>query len=93
MGVTSTITNIDTQTIRYAPAIILGVQAAEAAGVATGATGDQKAAAVLAGILAGARVAEGIPVPQVAAIAGLIDLTVSIFNALGVFNHVAPAAK
>jgi hypothetical protein len=87
MSIVSTINQIDTQAATYAPAAIVGIQAAEAAGLATGATGQQKAQAVLDGILAGARVAEGVPVPQVAAIAGLIDLCVSIFNALGVFNH------
>ncbi len=34
--------------------------------------------------------AAGIPVPQVAAIAALVNLSVSIFNALGIFKKKAP---
>ena len=86
MSVQSTVTDITTQTMNFAPAVIGGIQAAEAAG----ASGENKKQAVIDGILAGAKAAENIPVPQVAAIAGMIDLAVSIFNSLGRFKH-APA--
>ena len=87
MSVTSTVTQIDNQTLQYAPTVLAGIQAAEL----SSASGENKKQAVLAGILAGAKVGETIPVPQVAAISGMIDLFVSIFNALGLFNHKAAA--
>lgn len=91
MSAVSTVTQIETQTLTYAPAAIAGIQAAEAGGQIVGAAGPSKLSAVLSGIAAGAQVGEAIPVPQVAAISGMINLFVSIFNALGIFKH-APAA-
>lgn len=74
---------IDTQVATYAPAVIAGVQAAEH----SGASGNDKKQAVIDAVLAGSQAAEGAPVPQVAAIAGLVNLVVSIFNSLGIFKH------
>lgn len=98
MSVVSTINQIDNQVATFAPLAIVAVQASEAAGNAAGASGAQKkavaATAIFAGIQAGARVGETVPIPQVSAIAGLIDLVVSIFNAFGVFSHKpAPVAS
>ncbi len=80
------IANIDHQVLTYAPAVIAGVQAAES----TGAPGQTKFQAVLAGILAGSQVAEGIPIPNVQGVAALINLSVFIINAIGAFRHKAP---
>jgi hypothetical protein len=83
MTMTDTIAKMDAQIAQYAPLVIVGVQAAEQS-TASGATKKQ---AVLDAIVAGSHVAEAIPVPQVAAIGGLIDLVVSIFNSLHIFGH------
>lgn len=82
MNITSTVTQIDNQVLTYVPAVLAGVQAAEQ----SGASGQSKKQAVLDGVLAGAKAGESVQIPQVAAISGLIDLIVSIFNALGVFK-------
>jgi hypothetical protein len=79
----STIGTISTQTLTYAPAILAGVQAAEQSTV----SGADKKQAVVNAVIAGARAAEGVPNPQVAGIATLIDLFISILNATGVFSH------
>lgn len=74
------------------PAILTAVKAVETAiGSGNGAT---KKALVLSAIQAGATAAEGVPIPQVAAIGGLIDNVVAAFNASGVFpkTPAAPAA-
>ncbi len=92
MDIVKGVTAIDNQAATYAPIVIVGVQAAEAAGAT--ATGEQKKNAVvqsiLEGIQAGAKVGETVNVPQVAAISGLVDICVSIFNALGGFQHKSP---
>lgn len=80
-----TIAAITTQTLTYTPAVIAGVQAAET----SLASGPSKQQAVINAILAGSQAAEGVPNPNVAAIAALVNLTVSIFNALGLFKHKA----
>lgn len=85
MSVTSTVTAIDQGILTYVPAVIAGVQAAEVSGAA----GDLKAKAVMDGIQVGSQALAQVNQPNVAAIAGLINLVVSIFNALGVFNHKA----
>ena len=77
-----TIDAINAATLRYVPVVIAGVHAAEVSGSA----GKAKKQAVMDGILAGAKAGEQIAQPQVRAIAGMIDLFVSIFNALGVFK-------
>lgn len=84
-GVVGTVNDITSQIVTYTPAVVAGVQAAEV----SGASGESKLTAVIDGIQKGSQVAEGIPVPSVAAIAGLVNLVVSIFNALGVFKHKA----
>lgn len=73
-----TINEIDAQVLTYAPAVIAGVQQAEA----VGGSGASKKQMVLTAIQAGAQIGEGLPSPNVSAISGLIDLVVSIFNAL-----------
>lgn len=82
-GVVATVNQITSQVTSFAPAVITGVQAAEQ----SSASGQNKKAAVLAGIQAGAAAGEAIPIPQVAAISALVDLVVSIFNGLGLFQH------
>lgn len=85
MNVTSTVNAIDAQALQYAPAAIAGIHAAEL----SSASGANKKQAVIDGILAGAKIGETVPVPQVAAISAMIDLFVSIFNALGIFKKKA----
>lgn len=87
MSVASTVATITTNELQYAPAVLAGVQVAEAAGV--NATGAEKAQAVLNGILEGSQVLATTPTvpPSVAGIAALINLSVSIINAFGLFGH------
>lgn len=81
-GLVNTVNQIDTQTLQYAPTVMAGIVAAQQ----SSADGATKKQAVIDGILAGAKAGETIPVPQVAAISGMIDLFVSIFKALGIFG-------
>lgn len=85
MSTASTINTITTQTLSYAPAVIAGVQAAEL----SGASGETKAQAVVNAVLAGSGAAESATNPNVAGIASLVNLFVSIFNATGLFSHKA----
>ena len=87
--VTNTVDQINHATLTYAPAVIAGVQAAEV----SGASGSNKKQAVLDGILAGAKLGENMPIPQVAAISGMIDMFVTIFNSLGLFKKSSPVPK
>jgi hypothetical protein len=88
MSVAGTANQISNQIVAYAPAVIAGVQAAEQAGLQNpAATGADKANAVLVGIQAGSAGLAQTAQPDVAAISALINLCVSIFNALGVFSH------
>lgn len=91
MSVATTVNGITNQELTYLPAVLAGIQAAEAANAA--APGQQKAQAVLDGIVAGASVEAGTPGanPNVAAISALISLSVSIFSAMGIFKHKATA--
>jgi hypothetical protein len=97
-AITKTTGAITTQTLIYLPSVLAGVQAAEAASEMVVASGGQpipgstKLGAVLAGVQAGSQVAAGSPNPDVAAIAALVNLTVSILNALGLFKKKTPAA-
>lgn len=75
-------TQINDQILTYVPAIITGARAAET----SNASGAEKKQAVIDAILAGAKAGEAIPSANVAAIAGTIDLVVSVLNALGVFK-------
>jgi hypothetical protein len=88
-SITGTIATVDATAAKYASAVLTGVLAVEAA--AKGLPGETKAGIVLNTIITGATVAESAPIPAVAGIAALINLTVSILNAAGVFTHAAPA--
>jgi len=87
----STVATITQNELLYAPAVLAGVQAAEA--VAADAPGHAKADAVLTGIMTGsaALATNKATPPSVAGIAALINLSVSILNALGIFRKAAPA--
>lgn len=87
MSATSTVNTITSDVASFTPAVLAGVQAAEQ----STASGADKKQAVLNAIQAGSAEGTKIAIPQVAAISGLIDLVVSIFNALGVFSHKTPA--
>lgn len=84
MSVTSTVNQIDAQAAKYAPAVLQGVLAVEAA--AKGLPGQTKADLVINTIQAGAAAAQNVPVPAVAGIAALVNLFVSILNAAGIFK-------
>jgi flagellar biosynthesis protein FliQ len=92
MGVTETVTAINQNTLLYAPQALSAITAIESAAAALpGVTKKQIAVNV---IQASAKVAEGIPVPSVAAIGLLVDLFVSILNATGIFRKkTAPALE
>jgi hypothetical protein len=85
--VTTVSNQITTQTLIYLPAVLAGVQVAEA----SQASGADKAQAVVDAVIAGSGAVAQIPgaPPQVAAVSGLVNLAVSILNALGVFKHKA----
>jgi hypothetical protein len=72
----------------YAPVAIAAVLAAEQ----SRASGMAKQQAVVNAILAGARMGESVPNANVAGVAALVDLIVSVLNATGVFSHRAPVA-
>lgn len=92
MSVLSTVTTINTGVVQYAPAVLAGIQAAEA----TGATGPSKQAAVVSAVLNGVEVGSGdlvsSPNPTVAGVAALVNLFVTIFNSLNIFKHTAAPA-
>lgn len=85
MSVATSTGAITTQTLQYLPAVLAGVQTAEV----SGATGQGKLNAVLQGIQAGSGLAAGSANADVAGIATLINLVVSIFNATNVFKKKA----
>lgn len=82
-GINPTIVAIDQSVLSYAPAAIVAVQAAEI----TNASGATKLQSTVSTILAGSQALESAPNPNVAGIAALVNLVVSIFNATGMFNH------
>ena len=86
MSVSTVVGQITAAEVAYVPAVLAGVQAAE---TVDGATGASKAEAVIAGVLAGSQALSGAPNANVANIAALVNLTVSILNALGAFRHKA----
>lgn len=88
-SVVNAITVIDTQILAYLPAVIAGTQAAEQ----STASGAAKLQAVVNGILAGSAIEAGSPNVNVAAVASLVNLVVSIFNATGVFSHKTAVGK
>jgi N-acetylglucosamine-6-phosphate deacetylase len=89
LAVTSLIT---ADTLAFAPAVLAGVSAAETA--APLAPGTTKQAAVVNAVLQGIQVGSGeletSANPTVAGVATLVNLFVSIFNALKVFKHATP---
>ncbi len=80
--IVATVDQITAQVATYTPAVIAAVQVAQA----TSASGEDKLNAVVNAILAGSQIGEAVPVPQVAAISALVNLTVSILKSLGVFH-------
>lgn len=93
MSTTAAINTITTNTLQYAPAVLAGIQAAEA--VAPSASGSSKQVAVVSSVLQGIEVGSGAlessPNPTVASVALLVNLFVSIFNSLGIFKKTATA--
>jgi hypothetical protein len=90
MSTTTTLNNISAQTLAYAPVALSAISSVEAADAAIpGVTKKQIAVNM---ILAGSQIAEGVPVPSVAAAGLLINLLVSILNATGIFSHKAAPA-
>lgn len=53
----------------------------------SGLSGPDKKQMVLTDILVGVKVGEHIPIPEVQAISGLIDVSVQILNHIGWFKH------
>lgn len=97
MSTLATVNTITTGVVSYAPAVIAGIQAAEATGTASG---QSKQAAVVSAVLNGVEVGSGAlensTNSTVAGVAALVNLFVSIFNSLGIFKHAtvtAPAAE
>jgi flagellar biosynthesis protein FliQ len=86
MSAAATISQIDSATLTYAPQILAGVTAIETADM----PGTSKAQVVTNIVLAGAQVAEGVPVPTVQGIGLLITLFVSILKANGLFKSKTP---
>ncbi len=86
--VQTTVAAINANIVAYAPAVITAVQAAEM----SSASGTDKATAVINAIQQGSANLTLAPQPDVAAIAGLVNLVVTIFNMLGVFKHKTPTA-
>lgn len=84
MTVTATAEKIDSTSLQYAPQVLAGVTAIEK--TAAELPGETKKQIVINSVLAGAHVAEGIPIPQVAGIAALVDLFVSILKTSGFFK-------
>ncbi len=89
MSATGTIQQITFDELLYAPAALVAVLAAEQ----SNASGASKLQAVVNGIMAGSAALAGTAgvSPTVAGISALVNLTVSILNALGVFTHKSAA--
>lgn len=67
------------------PTVLAATQIVEAA--APNLSSASKLQTVLNAIQTGAKVGEVVPVGDVQAISGLVDLTVTILNSLGIFTH------
>ena len=78
-----TIAAVNSNVLAFTPAVMAGVMAAEQSG-ADGATKQQ---AVVNAVLGTSGVLESNTNPNVAGIAGLVNLVLSIFNATGIFSH------
>lgn len=82
---TTLINQIDSAALANLPLAFNAVTAIEAA--AKPLPGESKAQLAANVVLAGAAAAQGVPIPAVQAVSGLVALIVSILNATGVFNH------
>lgn len=80
--VTTTANEITGQVLAYAPLVVAGMHAAEQSSM----DGESKKQAVLDGIAVASQVMIALPVPQMQAIGGMINMFATIFNALGVFK-------
>jgi hypothetical protein len=85
MSVATTISKIDSVSLQYAPQVLAAVTTLQAVDL----PGQTKQQLAIGYVLAGAHIAEGVPVPSVAGIAALIDLFVSILQASGIFKRKA----
>jgi hypothetical protein len=81
---TDAVSAMAAQVNAYLPAVVAGVHIAQ---TVTSASNEAKKQAVIDSVLEFSQVAEGIPIPQVALIALLVNQTVSILKALGIFGH------
>lgn len=90
MSLLSITDQINQEIAKYLPVTLTAVLATETAAHAQ--AGATKLQNVVNAVMAGTQVAEGVPVPQVAAIAGLANLLVTLLNSFGIFNHGAPPA-
>jgi len=79
------ISQISAQINAHLPATYAAVLAVEA--TAHDQPGKTKLQTVVDVVLAGAQAAQGVPIPEVQAIAGLASLLVGLLNGWGVFNH------
>ena len=78
----STVNQINEQVTTYAPLVMAGIQAAEQSTM----SGANKKQAVLDGIQSASGTLAASTKPDVAAIGAMINMFVSIFNALGIFK-------
>lgn len=76
--------------LKYAPYAIAGIQSVEAT-IGAG-NGQTKQQLVVAGILTAVHAGEQVPVSQVQAISGIVDLVVGTLNASGLLGKQAPVA-
>jgi hypothetical protein len=86
MSTTSTIDQINQETMQHAPVVLGTILAVENA-VGSALPGDTKAMIVITSVLAGAQAAVTSPNVTVSSIAQLTALFVSILNATGIFKH------
>lgn len=82
------ISAITLATVNYSPAVLAGIQAAEA----SKASGSTKLQAVVNGVLGTTGALETNTNPNVAAVSALANFFVGIANATGMFNHGAKTA-
>jgi len=75
--------------LKYAPLVLESVKEVEAA-IGAG-NGQSKRQLLLAYVLAAIHAGENVPIAQVQAIAGVIDIIVGLLNGLGVFGKTSPS--
>jgi len=90
-SVLKVVNQINASTMAYAPGVLGSVIAVENA-VHQSVPGTDKKQLIVNAIDAGAKAAQGVPIPEVQGIAALVDLFVNILNATGLFHHATPAA-